>query len=878
MKGDFMKKIDPPMGANITKNDQKGKTGQQLSQAEKDILEYVHPFLYFKNNFYQFSSIADDDRFVQIFTAVDSEGETLLSVMIQTDFLRTIDSFLPRFKKFTQLINIVNSYGESPIHICALYNKVDAYSKFIALGLDIDYTIKDCRGLTSLDIALSLKHTTLSDSLRTKCIQTNSNIYHWGQTFSPISGLTTIQQPEALCFNDELSAPTQIKYGSNFGMCLTDTGSVYSWGLCSYGKLGHVKKIDHVLPTGITEFKNKFIKEIACGKDHSMALDDLSTLYVWGNGSGGRLGLGTSDVVQVPTVLKFFTEILVKSIACGQEHSMVLTQDGQVYSWGNGLMGKLGYQVIPGGFTSQLSQPTPRKVPHAAKIAQIACSNWHSVLLSVKGEVYSFGSNDKGRLGRQLYSKTSNCFEVRIVPIEQKIKKILCGLNFTVALSEQNTIWSWGSNAKSQIGLPYLGGVTEFFDRPTISKHLVSYSIQNVEVGNEHVVVLTNEGEVLTYGSNEFNQCGNGTVIEHGDFRITRVKIPDASVVFKISAGGNNSMISLSMDHQTFGLEMSKLLNNNTNVPFSDLRFIANGLYDRFTECNRAVVAARCPTLDTLIRKEIDSPNQGNKVALSLTRTVTSETINNVIYLSFPVEEFETLNVLIRYIYTDHANLIKAAKELGPLSLDLKLLRLRALWCFHNKENLLEMKSVPGSTLLEDFDNLKNEDFLHYYSDISFRCFNEDQPPEIVKSYKVFLGLQSTYFKTMLIGNFVEKDKRVIDLLETSPNAVSLLFHYLYSQAIPTSLNDCLELLVISDLHQLPRCKDLCASIIRTHIRPDNLCYIYNIALYVNVKSLIMLCESKLNSTPNVDKMIEFDTLPEAIQEKLKINCTTTSK
>ena len=75
-------------------------------------------------------------------------------------------------------------------------------------------------------------------------------------------------------------------------MCLTATLRLFSWGCGQHGRLGHGKDEDKLEPTEISRFQTVKIVAFSCGESHSAAVTKNLKLYTWGNGVYGRLGNG----------------------------------------------------------------------------------------------------------------------------------------------------------------------------------------------------------------------------------------------------------------------------------------------------------------------------------------------------------------------------------------------------------------------------------------------------------------------------------------------------------------------------------------------------------------------------------------------------------
>ncbi len=94
---------------------------------------------------------------------------------------------------------------------------------------------------------------------------------------------------------------------------------------------------------------------------------------MWGDNDSGQLGTGNEISYPVPTTLQLPHRI--KGVRCGAEHTVALTVDGAVFTWGNGLAGKLGGAAVRrthspnptaarwrAGHASEQSELRPRKV------------------------------------------------------------------------------------------------------------------------------------------------------------------------------------------------------------------------------------------------------------------------------------------------------------------------------------------------------------------------------------------------------------------------------------------------------------------------------------------------------------------------------------
>lgn len=119
-------------------------------------------------------------------------------------------------------------------------------------------------------------------------------------------------------------------------------------------------------------------------------------LFACGEGSNGRLGLGHNGNVATPRQLLLLAPYVVRKVAVhsGGKHAMALTQDGKVFSWGQGEDGELGH-----GTRATLDRPRLIEAFRSKRVRDLACGSAHSAAITSGGELYTWGLGQYGRLG-----------------------------------------------------------------------------------------------------------------------------------------------------------------------------------------------------------------------------------------------------------------------------------------------------------------------------------------------------------------------------------------------------------------------------------------------------------------------------------------------
>ncbi|MEU7023833.1 Ig-like domain repeat protein [Streptomyces sp. NPDC046203] len=231
----------------------------------------------------------------------------------------------------------------------------------------------------------------------------------------------------------EVTAIAASENGSE-SMALASDGRVFTWGSNNYGQLGigTVDFIRHTLPEEVHLPAGTRATAISYGGIHGLALTDDNRLLAWGSNEYGQLGNGTTDSDPTPGYVDLPAGTDIAAIAAGGEHSMALTADGGVLVWGNGSFGNLGV----GTSTNRLT-PVPMHLPPGTRATAITASRYHSVVLTSDGSVYSTGFNTAGQLGIGT-TPTFTLTPVRThLPALRRATAIAAGGEFTLALAEE---------------------------------------------------------------------------------------------------------------------------------------------------------------------------------------------------------------------------------------------------------------------------------------------------------------------------------------------------------------------------------------------------------------------------------------------------------
>lgn len=257
------------------------------------------------------------------------------------------------------------------------------------------------------------------------------------------------------------------------------------------------------------------IRDVTLSKLHSAVLtdDEYSNLYVCGVGRGGRLGLGDENTrFNYVPVQGGLAGKKVIQVALGQNHSLALTNDGGLWSWGSNATSQLGYTLPPPAKTDEEPTSTiPRQVFGPLKkelILGIAASAIHSVA-HTGNALYCWGKN-VGQLG--IIDADSRSLDVQQTPrrvaaslLTSPIMQVSAIDKATICLLANHHVicfTSYGYNTV-KFPVPNLFG-NYFFQGAVISKSSKDRNnIQRITAAGDTVAAVTSGGDLYTFGLNQ---------------------------------------------------------------------------------------------------------------------------------------------------------------------------------------------------------------------------------------------------------------------------------------------------------------------------------------------------------------------------------------
>ena len=278
--------------------------------------------------------------------------------------------------------------------------------------------------------------------------------------------------------------------GFHYTLILKNNDTLCGCGYNNYGQFGLGDTTDRKTFTQITTNTDN-IKSVYCGYDYTIILKNDGTLWGCGNNNYSKLGLGDTNNRTTFTKITTNTDD-IKSVYCGNSHTIILKNDGTLWGCGQNSSGQLGLEDtnVKTVFTIIDSNP--------GNIKSICCGDAHTLILQNDGTLWGCGRNAEGQLG--LGDKTGR---TTFTKIANDVKSVYCGQYYTLILKNDGTLWSCGQNTNGQLGLDDKNDRTIFTKITTNADN-----IKSVYCGSLYTLILKNDGTLWGCGANDWGQLG----------------------------------------------------------------------------------------------------------------------------------------------------------------------------------------------------------------------------------------------------------------------------------------------------------------------------------------------------------------------------------
>ena len=300
--------------------------------------------------------------------------------------------------------------------------------------------------------------------------------------------------------------------------------------------------IDSEPPVEETDFMFYDFPKLACGYNHTLAIHRNNKLWICGSNLKYQLGIPDQNTELVKVLQEHPTDRhhWVK-ISAGSYHTIGITINEELIGCGYNNKYQLGNKAHGGDFVTEF-----KPITYLNGWADVACGLEHSVFLRKDGTIWGCGSNYYGQLG--FPSNKSEIKYVKQITVDgvpdNNWKFIACGAYHTIFIAHDGSLWGCGRNNSGQLG------TGENYDKYEIIQIDSIFNWHRVSCGYGHTVALDFDKQIYVTGLNNYGQLGTGDTQNRNkltDFtneKCTGETLPNSnSNVSFIECGSNNTFV-----------------------------------------------------------------------------------------------------------------------------------------------------------------------------------------------------------------------------------------------------------------------------------------------------------------------------------------------
>ncbi|KAH6763279.1 Regulator of chromosome condensation family protein [Perilla frutescens var. hirtella] len=297
--------------------------------------------------------------------------------------------------------------------------------------------------------------------------------------------------------------------GPGHSIAVTSKGAVYSFGSNSSGQLGHGATDEEPRPRLIRSLQGVRIIHAAAGAGRTMLISDAGRVYAFGKDSFGEAEYGAqgNKLVTIPQLVESLKDIFVVQAAIGNFFTAVLSREGRIYTFSWGDESKLGHQTEPNDLEPRPLLGALENIP----VVQIAAGYCYLLALACQPggmSVYSVGCGLGGKLGHgtRTDEKQPRLIE-QFATLNLQPIVVAAGAWHAAVVGKDGRVCTWGWGRYGCLG----HGNEDCESVPKVVEALSNVKAVNVATGDYTTFVVSDAGEVYSFGCGESSSLGHNT-------------------------------------------------------------------------------------------------------------------------------------------------------------------------------------------------------------------------------------------------------------------------------------------------------------------------------------------------------------------------------
>jgi len=278
----------------------------------------------------------------------------------------------------------------------------------------------------------------------TVALRTDGTLWSWGCNAGRLGDGTTSARSSPVSVVGGFSDWCQVGANRYHSVAVRSAGSLWEWGCNHCGQLGDNTTITKSSPVSVVGGFSDW-----CGADagfcHTVAVRTSGSVWAWGLATYGQLGDNTNITRSSPvSVVGGFSDWL--TVAAGLQQSAAVRSNGSAWAWGRNGSGELGDN------TTTLKSSPVSVVGGFSDWCKISASNAFNIAGRNNGSLWGWGTNDAGQLGNGVTTPFATPSPAAVVGGFTDWCQASAGSAHSMAVRTNGTAWAWGTNYCGALG------------------------------------------------------------------------------------------------------------------------------------------------------------------------------------------------------------------------------------------------------------------------------------------------------------------------------------------------------------------------------------------------------------------------------------------
>ncbi|KAG2468233.1 IBTK kinase, partial [Polypterus senegalus] len=680
----------------------------------------------------------------------------------------------------------------------------------------------------------------------------------------------------------------------------TDPTEVYTWGNNTNFTLGHGNQQSKYHPELVDIFPRTgvYIKQVVLCKFHSVFLSQKGTVYTCGHGQGGRLGHGDEQTYLFPCVVEGLLGHHCTHVAAAKDHTVVLTDDGCVFSFGLNNFHQLG--IVPPPAMCYLLDPngdryvsSPRQVSALhhkdMSISMVAASNGATVCATEKGDIYLLTDH----LCKKISSKQFNLKKLVVTGgildhrVDAHILKEGGGENVSIlVLDEAGRVFSWNSSSGTLKLCRWVYGRQVYMSDIALNKNVMMFVTLEGEGFSGHWVNATTKkngkkDDSIKTGNTLDSSCYVEAGSTYERIRLQKISFIHRAVSITADTNGRNFAV-LQSDPKTSLYEIPSVSSSTFSEDFNCLLTEADEM-DNIHDLTLQVKNRTFPVHKYILSMRSDYFRKyfhpGSQLLLPGDLECNEDTLGCAIF-SVENVQADIFKYLLQFIYTDSCDFLIDGFIVGTQLNEMKNDYLDPL--ISNLQKTDFNQNLKGMSAYEVYQNRQvvvGNEKGKAKNIKKCKCVNEETNPvkmlqSIAKKYgvtslaarpylcdvtlrskdgkefpchKCVLCARLEYFRSMLSSSWIEATSCSVVEMPISADVLQVIVDYVYTDEAPaikeaSNVEFICNVLAVADQLLITRLKEMCEVTITEKLTLKNAAELLEFAAMYSANQLKMSC------------------------------------